>query len=293
MSAVSSSGRPPRAAAGRETGFFLLPQAERAALPGDLPILLRSLLASALGIAFGLLVFPAEAGLVGVFLVALAQAGLVEALLARNRDDIWQGRESPGRANWRLARSLLVVFLGILLAWTAATLLVPLAALEVHFSRQIGDFGGHSLAAVRFAGFAALLGHNALVAAVGFLCALVYRHGGMLLVLAWNASVWGVVFPYIARTAPDAGAGGALGYTLLAHLCILPHLLLEASAYVAAAMAGVFLSKAAQKYRPDSADFRQVLGAVARIAAAALLLLVAAAAAESLLAPALVAALFG
>jgi uncharacterized membrane protein SpoIIM required for sporulation len=283
----------PAAPADRETGIFLLERLRRPDVPADGVLLLRSVLASGLGIGFGLLVFPAEASLVGVFLVALAQAGVAEALLARNRDAIWDGRESAGRANWRLARSLLVVFLGILLAYSAATLLVPAAALEDQFARQIGDFGGHSLAAVRFGDLAGTLGHNALVLAVGFLCALVYRHGGMLLVLAWNASVWGVVFPYVARTAPDLGAGGPVGYTLLAWVCILPHLLLEAGAYVAAAMAGVFLSKAVQKYRLDSAAFRQVAGAVARIGGAALLLLFLAAAAEAFVAPALVRALFG
>ncbi len=277
----------------RETGIFLLERLRRPEVPGDAALLLRSVLASAVGIGFGLLVFPAEAGLVGVFLVALAQAGVAEALLARNRDAIWDGREPPGRANRRLARSLLALFLGILAAYAAASLLVPGPALGNLFARQIGDFGGHSLSDVRFDDFPGVLGQNALVLAVGFLCALVYRHGGMLLVLAWNASVWGVVFPWIARTAPDVGAGGAVGYTLLAYACILPHLLLEAGAYVAAAMAGVFLSKAVQKYRLDSAAFRQVAGSVARIAAAALLLLLLAAAAESLLAPALVRALFG
>jgi len=277
----------------RDTGIFLLERLRRPDVPGDGVLLLRSVVASGVGIGFGLLVFPAEASLVGVFLVALAQAAVAEALLARNRDAIWDARESPARANWRLARSLLVVFAGILLAYSAATILAPADTLSEQFARQIGDFGGHSLTAVRFDDFPGVLAHNALVLAVGFLCALVYRHGGMLLVLAWNASVWGVVFPWIARTAPDAGAGGAAGYALLAWVCILPHLLLEAGAYVAAAMAGVFLSKAAQKYRLDSAAFRQVAGSVARIGATALLLLVLAAAAEAFVAPALVRALFG
>lgn len=279
----------------RETRFFLIDSFRRAdarVAPGDGVLFLQALVSGVVGIGFGFLVFPAEASLIGVFLVTLSQARVVDALLVRNRDAIWDGDERPARANLRLARSLLVLFLGIFVAYTVTTLVTPEAELLALFERQIGDFGGHSIAAVRFDAFPVVLGHNALVMVVSFLCALVYRHGGMLLVLAWNASVWGVVFPYVARTAPDVAAGGPVLYTLATHVCIAPHLLLEASAYLTAAMAGVFLSKAVQKYRLDSPEFRQVTRAVARIAVVALALLGAAAAAESFLAPALVGALF-
>lgn len=276
----------------RETGVFLLPGFQRDETPRNLVLFAQSLVASAVGIGAGFLLFPAEASLIGVFLVALSQARVVELLLARNRDEIWDRRRPAARANLRLAASLLTVFLGILLTYSAATLLVPAVRLEPLFGRQIGDFGGHSITDVVFDGLPAVLAHNLLVLVVCFLFSLAYRHGGMLLVLAWNASVWGVVFPYIARTAPDRAAGGAGLYFAKTFVCIFPHLLVEAAAYVGIAMAGVFLSKAVQKYGLASAAFRQVLGAAARIALLALGLLVVASVIEALVAPALVRALF-
>jgi hypothetical protein len=256
-------------------------------------IAMETVLVSVLGIGSGFLLFPAEASLIGVFLVAFAQARTVEALLERNRQEVWGGKMDTARANLRLAVSLLTLFLGILLTYALATLVVPEARLVGLFERQIGDFGGHSITDVVFDDLPAVLGHNAVVLVACFLFSLLYRHGGMLLVLAWNASVWGVVFPYIARTAPDQSAGGAVVYFLKSFTSIFPHLFLEALAYILIAMAGVFLSKALQKYEIGSGQFNQVAMAVARIAALSGLLLVVASAVEAMVAPALIQLFFG
>ena len=277
---------------GRETRIFLLEKLHQEDDPSLVALFLQALLVAAIAIGAGFLLFPAEASLIGVFLVALAQSRTVELLLERNRDDIWEKRRTPGRANLRLALSLLTIFVGVVLTYAVATLLVPETALYSLFDRQMGDFGGHSMTDVVFDDFGGVLGHNALVLVVCLLAAVLYRHGGMLLVLAWNASVWGVVFATIARTAPDAGAGGAVFYFLKAFLAIFPHLLLEAAAYVLIAMAGVFVSKAFQKYRLDSTDFRQVMGAAGRVGLISVGLLVAAGLCEALLAPALIGVLF-
>jgi len=272
--------------------YFLDPPA---ATPGlrDRQIFGRAVLGTVTGIGAGFLLFPAEASLIGVFLVALAQHRTVEALLDRNRDEIWGGQRPPREANFRLARSLLVFFLGVLVTYSAATLLVPASRLLDLFGRQVGGFGGVSITGVSFGEPLALLGHNLLVMLACFLFSLLYRHGGMLLVLAWNASVWGVVFPFIARTAPDAGPGGAALYFLRSFASIFPHLLMEAAGYVLVAMAGVFLSKALRKYPAGSREFLQVAAAVGRLALLAAALLAGAAAVEAYLAPALIGAFFG
>lgn len=276
----------------RETRIFFLEKLHQAEDPGRLVLFLQALVMSALSIGAGFLLFPAEASLIGVFLVAIAQSGTAHLLLERNRDEIWTQRKDAGRANLRLATSLLTIFVGVVLTYAAATLLVPQDALLTLFDRQIGDFGGHSLTEVVFDDLGGVLGTNALVLVLCLLVAVFYRHGGMLLVLGWNASVWGVVFAYVARTAPDAGAGGTALYFGKSFFAIFPHLALEATAYVLAAMAGVFFSKAVQKYGLGSRDFVQVMGAVGRVGAAALAMLVLAALCEAWLAPAFIRALF-
>ena len=114
-----------------------------------------------------------------------------------------------------------------------------------------------------------------------------------MLVLALNASVWGVVFPTIARTAPDQGGHGALTYLVKSFACILPHLALEAVAYVLGAMAGVFLSRALGKYKIRFAEFRQVTDAVLKVGLVGVGGLIIASLLESPLAPAMVQLLFG
>ena len=257
---------------------------------GNGSIFLQATLGTVLGIGAGFVLFPAEASPIGVFLVALAQHRTVEALLDRNRDEIWGGAEGARGArgaNFRLAISLLVFFLGVLVTYSAATLLVPEARLPDLFGRQLGDFDVVSITDVVFDDLGGILGNNVLVMLACFLFSLLYRHGGMLLVLAWNASVWGVIFPYIARTAPDRSAG-AVVYFLKSFVSIFPHLLLEAVGYVLVAMAGVFLSKALQKYELGSPRFTQVAGAVGRLVALSALTLALAGVVEACVAPTLI-----
>jgi len=274
--------------ASHQTVMFLF---EKDGKPPDLglgPLFVQSLGFAAFGFAAGVLLFPAEAGLVSVFLVALGQARTVHALLDRNRDEIWGQLCTPRDANARLAVALCVIFAGVFVAYVVGALVLPRERLAEAFARQVGMYGGRSLADVRFDGAGVVLGHNLVVALVGFLFALLYRHGGLLLVLAWNASVWGVVFPWLARTGPDVGAGGVLvtlGKTLVV---IAPHLALEAAAYVLVATAGVFLSKTVARYEWGSAQFRQAATASARILLGGVALLVVASLVEAFVAPALV-----
>lgn len=259
---------------------------------GNPLIIGETIVVSVLGIGCGFLLFPAEASIIGVFLIAFAQARTVAALLDRNREEIWVRKVNPNKANTRLALSLLTLFMGILLTYAFATLLVPEVRLLELFERQVGDYGGHSITDVQFDNFGAVLSHNVVVMIACFLFSLVYRHGGMLLVLAWNASVWGVVFPYIARTAPDLAAGGVAVYFIKSFVSIFPHLFLEALAYVIVAMSGVFMSKALQKYELGSAKFNQVSMAVGQLAFVSLVILLLASAVEALVAPALIGVLF-
>lgn len=249
-------------------------------------------LASVLGVACGVLLFPVEASLVGVFLIALALSGTAEGLLDQNRKVIWNNEVSPRRANWQLAAALLTLFIGVLLTYSLVALFAPADRLLSLFGRQLGRFGGHSITEVEYDGFFLLAANNLKICGVCFLISLIFRQGGMLLVLAWNASVWGAVFPYLARTAPDNQHIGPFIYLLKTSVCISPHLVLEALGYVLIAMGGVFLSRCLERHELGSASFNRVALAVLKIFSGGVAVVMLAAAVESVLAPALVRALF-
>lgn len=247
---------------------------------------------SALGIGCGALLFPSQASLIGVVLLAFSKSRTVELLLDRNRDQIWGGEVRPRTANAQLALSLMVVFAGVLVTYLVAVQIAPFEQVEDLFEHQLGEFAAASVLDLEFGSFAMLLSHNAVVLVGCFLFALVYRHAGMLLVLAWNASTWGVAFSWLALGAAGTDALAWGGYLARTLLCILPHLTLEAAAYVLVAMAGVFTSRGVAKHALDSPQLLQVATAVLQIIGLSAVLLVAAAATEAWVAPALIEAVF-
>jgi len=255
-------------------------------------IFISTVLFMGLGMWAGGLIFKGHSGLVGIFLLALAEARIVAALLERNRRQIWEEGMAPLRANRMLARALMVIFLGVFVTALVAVLVMASADVQRLFAAQLKGYEAGEIINIYFGGVAEIFRHNAKVVLGCFLLALVYRHGGMLLVLAWNASRWGVIFAWMARgTASDdlMVSAQTLGLSLVV---VMPHLIVEALAYILVAMSGVFLSKSLSKYRLGSAEFTQVGWAVVRLFLFGLFLLGIAAFLEGRLAPWLVTTLF-
>lgn len=213
---------------------------------------LRGAVFSALGMVAARLFFPGDAPVIAVVLVALGQADYVEALLDRNKTEVYGGVMTPNRANLRLARELFGLFAGVFLAYSVAVALVARPA--VVFGDFLAGFQGIRLRDVEFGTYDELMRRNGAVLLAGFLLSTVYRHGGILLVLAWNAARWGVVLGCISQLEARAGgAGAALGM-----LVVLPHLIFEALAYVLAAMSGAFLGRGAMRHKVGSETFNRV-----------------------------------
>ena len=93
---------------------FLRPNTSDLRLPR---LLAEAFCWSAVGIVGGLMVFPEVASLAGLFLMAFAVAPAVDALLERNKEEVWAPGGDPGRANRRLASALFAVFCGVLVAF--------------------------------------------------------------------------------------------------------------------------------------------------------------------------------
>ena len=107
---------------------------------------------------------------------------------------------------------------------------------------------------------------------------------GAMLVVAWNACVWTFVLTELTtRALPDGAASlwQTLSFSLLVLGAVLPHLLLEASAYVIASLAGIFVSKALVKYGPRDPAMAEIVQVAAVMVLLAATILVAAGLIES------------
>jgi len=209
------------------------------------------------------LVFPTASGLISVFLLTLGMQGSFQVLLDRNRRDIWDEKMNPVKANYLLTIAIVAIFMGSVTGFTLITRLVPAEALRSLFSIQfqLTPLQAVDLSRIHFGSFGELFTHNLTIFGLSILISWVYREGGAMLILSWNASVWALSYAYLMRSTVVLGKGTWFSSTLAIVGGITPHLILEAAAYIIGAMGGIFLAKAIEKYHWNDDPFRRVLRA--------------------------------
>ncbi len=241
------------------------------------------------GVGFAWWLFPNEVSLIAVFLAAILSDDSIERVLEWNRAAIIERGMWPLKANLTLTFKLLMVFLGCVVGFSSLGLALPLETVEQLFSHQLENMLDQPFAELRFGNVSALLLNNTYVLLFFFAIALPFRHGGVMLAIAWNASVWGATFSVLARRWTEQG-GPELGWAWLRVMAACtPHMALEAAAYVLAGLAGVFLSKALVKYSIDSEAMVSILRSIGLMLLLGGGTVVLAALFESLAAPTLVA----
>jgi uncharacterized membrane protein SpoIIM required for sporulation len=227
----------------------------------------RSLAFTTAAIFFAAFGFPDHFPTVCTGLIALGLGRDLERLLDRNRDAIWTVGQSPWIANARLAGELTVIFSAI---FCGALLAFAFAADELLFREPRAVSEMYKLS------FEHLILNNYPVLIVGMLLTLIFGAGGIVLILGWNALHWAQALLFAVTDLSDPNNGGNLYL-----VAILPHLVVEAVAYVTAGMAGIFLYRALQRYSLRSEAFARVSRASAVTLLIGIILLCAAAVLES------------
>jgi hypothetical protein len=138
------------------------------------------------------------------------------------------------------ALSVLAVFLGIFAAFVVATPFFGPDSVERRFGFLLETPTEQSIVTQSWGPPLPLLGHNLLVLGSGVVLGLVYRSFGVLIVLAWNAASWGLVLPFLVDRALHSGEHQPVVLIAASLVGVLPHLILEALAYVTAGLAAVF-----------------------------------------------------
>ncbi len=246
---------------------------------------------TSVGILLGFRFFGAQAGVISVFFSVLGILPTLELLIERNKrksSELAATGLAPEKLeeDARLASALLALFLAIMFAYGLAALIVSAKQIEVGFSAQLGPWLTVSDPSFQAQSLPGILLHNLGVAAGVLLLSVLYRTGGALLVLAWNASIWGAAFAYFARSADGEGLA-AFGTFAAIIACILPHIVLEALAYIMTALAGIVVVRGFARTGASVASVRGMALNATLLCGAAVMLLCGAALLEVTLAPTL------
>jgi len=174
-----------------------------------------------------------ESGVIALFLASAVLTTRFERLLMKG--------------NWRAqAVDILMMFLGLLSGFVVLTLMMDRSELSDAFGFviQLSNLGdGATIYSRNFGNLQGLVRHNGTVLATVLVLAFVYRAYGAVLILGWNAAVWGLVLTTLVVQSAEHLSGSMLTHGLLSAASVLPHLTLEAIAYVIGAIAAIGLSK--------------------------------------------------
>jgi len=148
------------------------------------------------------------------------------------------------------------MFLGIFLAYSMISLLMPALTLKNMFSAQLNSAGIFGFATSNGLLYSIVM-NNLIVLVVAFILSLIYGAGAVLF-LTWNASVWGVVFAFFVKESASGG-GNIINEFISSIIPFLPHMTTEAVAYISAAIAGGVVSKAVIREKLGSKKFQHIL----------------------------------
>lgn len=206
-----------------------------------------------------------QSAVYSLFVVSFALLERAHFLLEENKQNIWSRQLGGWKSNALSANSILAIFVGIFLAALCfATLLLVLYSpqeLKSTFAFFLRDFqlDASNGIATRFTGFIPIFTHNLLVMVTLSVVVLCYRAYGLILVLAWNACVWGGVFALFFWLGFTGVKVSGVVVVLQSFVAVFPHLLLEAAAYIMGALAALFLSKGVTKYEFGDERFLSVI----------------------------------
>ncbi|HLC75361.1 MAG TPA: stage II sporulation protein M [Candidatus Nanoarchaeia archaeon] len=222
---------------------------------------LLGLLYTILGVVSARLVFRSSSGIMSVAFTSILLIPSLAELLRIEANQALRSYDFSLKRLWNDHSDIFAVymflFLGIFVAYSFTTLLIPQADVGQLFTAQLNAAGLRGFAVVD-AQLVSIVLNNVLIFVVSFLLSLIYGAGAVIF-LVWNASVWGVVFSLFVRKAALAGGVDPVVAYAQDLLPFLPHMVTEGAAYVGAAMVGGIVSKAVLREKPFTKRFNYVL----------------------------------
>jgi uncharacterized membrane protein SpoIIM required for sporulation len=208
---------------------------------------------SIIGIISAVIIFPRSQGIASIaFLSMLLIPSLNKILSIEEKQDSKAGKFSL-RKSFRdhndVIQVYFMLFLGIFLAYSLASIKFPNLLVSGVFDSQLRIIGVNVGQATGGLDFGSILTNNFKIIIIFTVLSLVFGAGSIFF-LAWNASVWGVVFAYVTKNFDSF---------FLIFLKIMPHMFLEVGSYFFAIIGGGILSQAVLREKIGSSKFNYVL----------------------------------
>jgi len=252
---------------------------------------------SFVSIAAASFVFPENAIIFSIAFTSLLLLPITAKLLEKEKD-IESRSEKFAPADFLkehkdVLQIYLLMFLGIVAAFFIFSIVTSKPVMSQMLQNQ-EDFVFSLYVSPKyldFSDFFLIFGNNLKVIIVCYLVALFFGTG-MIFIVTWNASIWGTIFGTIINNAASSGLNPLL-FTLFLSMAILPHLIIEASAYYVSGISGGIISKAAETDGLRSRRFQIISKKSIMMFWGAMFLVAIGALVESQLAPWLVGVFFG
>jgi len=218
-----------------------------------------------IGIGISVILFPEDPAVFGIAFIAIMVYPTINTLMGIE-EEIESKIERFSvlgffRDHQDIFKVYTLLFLGFLLGFSLFSLAMPQMATNHIFENQVSVMYGRTTGnAVNFSLplFKSLFINNLGVLVLCFITALLIGDGAILLII-WNASVWGTIFGVLAKTAALNATKNPFYYFFLVLLIVFPHMILEAFSYMSSATAGGIVSKALLKEQAFSARFNEVM----------------------------------
>lgn len=216
---------------------------------------------SIIGLASAKLIFPASIGLMSIAFTSILLIPSLNLLLKMEENVEIREKKLSLKQLFKdhkdIFKVYIFMFLGIFLAYSLTSLLIPELSIQKIFSTQLKSAGLTGFAIVNDPLLDLIL-NNILVLVVCFILSLVYGAGSVLF-LTWNASVWGITFGFFAKQASAFQGGNVLIEFIHSIVPFLPHMMTEATAYISAAIVGGIVSKAVLREKMFSKKFHHII----------------------------------
>jgi uncharacterized membrane protein SpoIIM required for sporulation len=219
--------------------------------------LIIGIIYSIIAIITAYLIFPKSQGIASIaFLSLLLLPALTKIISIEELQDARSKKFSIKKIfvdHSDVLQVYFMLFLGIFLVYAVFSMRFPNLLIQGIFDNQLRILGINSGQATGGITFSSIFSNNLKIMFIFLILSIVFGAGSIFF-LAWNASVWGVIFGYIATTYNQT-----LDAFLRIFIKVMPHMFLEAGAYFFAIVAGGLISQAIIREKINSKKFEYVI----------------------------------